>query len=483
MVNPVEMVERLQIQASSQSDRLAIIDACRHQSISFAQLNDAVAMAATQFATQFQAFGIRTTATVLIVLPTSVQRSIEYWIMCIGLLKIGATPHWVDPAVVLSPSEHNCTFPPADVLITSWKTHFLKVRSPILRQIPMQFTIGFPLPGTNRLTIQGWTGGVRPAPSSTEREIDLVTQPTAVLANLSSGITSLILGKPADRWSGQSSGTMKPAKVIRQIQQYQPQTLTAAPVFLEQLATYSEQHALKLSSFRRISSDGAPMVPRLLDRLQTIAPQAEVISVYGLTAPNSIAQVTYRQIQMTEIAAMSAGKGLLVGYPNPDLSLKIIRERSDPFVSALTNQAFVAQCLPSRSIGKIVVKGEVRSDTLPKIPSPSSFQVDGVSWYSTGEVGYLDEQGYLWLMGQCDTRIVDEQGVLYPFAVEVAASFHDGVQRTVVDHQQGRRVLQIELKRSVARDAKAREACLNTLKLVLGWANIQDYQVVDRLPE
>jgi olefin beta-lactone synthetase len=508
MVNTVEIIGRLQIHASSQPDRLAIIDSRRQRSISFAQLNNAVRMAARQF----QEAGIHSTATVFLLLPTAVNPSIEQWIGFISLLHVGATPCFIDPTTELSDLEQSCIPCSPDALIATWKTHVLKFRSPVLRQISMQFTIGFPVPGTRLLSVLPDSSlKFRPDSSIPAKEIDLVTQPTLILANLISGTTSLmtdpdrlsrhLLLKSADDAepvlglspstlstltakldpgsTARPSNAVRPAKVIRLIQQYQPQTITTSPHFLEQLTIYSEQHSLKLSSFHRISSDGTPMMPRLLDRLQTIAPQAEVISVYGVPATNPIAQVAYRQIQMTEIAAMSAGKGLLVGYPEPGISLKIIRHQSEQSVSSL-NQDFADRGLPSCSIGEIVVQGKVRSE--PKIMRSSALQVNGVSWYGTGDAGYLDEQGRLWLMGQCDTRIVDEQGVLYPFAVEVAASFHDGVQRTAIDHQQGRRVLRVELKRSVARDAKAQEACLNTLKLVLGWANLQDYQVVDRIP-
>jgi acyl-coenzyme A synthetase/AMP-(fatty) acid ligase len=520
MVNTVELVERLQIHASGQPDRLAIIDSRRHQSISFAQLNDAVATVAIQL----QKVGVQAETPVLVVLP----RSIKQWITCIGLLRLGATPHLLEPAIGLNHLENNCTAHLPKALITTWTTHFLKLRSPVLRRIPLQFTVGLPFPGTSLLSVQtGTSTTFRTASSISDGEIALIAQPENLLANLISGTTSLIA--ESDWLSNQRSSSiwqksayppglihgfakvsdspqisarftptvarsvprlparlkaMRLPRIIRQIQQYQPQTITASPDFLEQLVTYGEQHSLKLSNVHRISSDGTPLMPRLLDRLQPIAPHAEIINVYGLSA-NPIAQIPYQQIQMTEMAAMASGKGLLVGHPNPNMVLKIIPDRSEQATSPLTADTLAAHGLPNPRIGEIVVqeKGDGRSDdSCPKTMPQSALQADGVSWYRTGDAGYLDEQGRLWLMGNCKSQIEDEQGILYPLAVAVSASFHDGVKRTAIVHRQGKRVLLVELKRSVVQNGKAREACLNTLKLVLGWAKIQDYQVVSKIP-
>jgi acyl-CoA synthetase (AMP-forming)/AMP-acid ligase II len=464
MVNLVEMVQRLHNQASQQSDRLAILDLHRHQSIAFAQLNQA----AEQFAILLQNSGVQAGDTVLVLL----SMSIDLPVALLALLQLEAIIWFVEPSVGHHHlKRHDFPFPKA--LIAHWNTHLRHFRSPAYRRIPIHFSIGFPFPGTI-----SWSADTAPlprSPSNTGKTV-LTTRSIDLLTHLASGATSLILSVD------QAASDLQPARMLRQIQKYQPNAMTASPDGLEQLADFCERRSLKLLNFHRLLSDGTPMLPRLLDRLQTRAPQAEITSVYGSPNLHSIARITYRQIQMPEMAAMSTGKGLLVGEPDLGLQLRIVRDRPEQAVSSLTEQAFAGWCLSNQQVGEIVVQDGLNRDRLNVLqgaePPDQTMEVAGVIWHRTGDAGYVDEQGRLWLLGRCNTRIEDEQGVLYPFAVEVAASFHDGVRRTAIVSQQGQRILLIELKRSAVRDAVAREACLNTLKLVLNWAKIQTFQVV-----
>ena len=70
-------------------------------------------------------------------------------------------------------------------------------------------------------------------------------------------------------------------------------------------------------------------------------------------------------------------------------------------------------------------------------------------WHRTGDAGYFDSRGRLWLLGRCSAKVVDDSGVLYPFAVECAASDVEGVRRSALVQHRGERVLVIETDRDV----------------------------------
>jgi acyl-CoA synthetase (AMP-forming)/AMP-acid ligase II len=85
----------------------------------------------------------------------------------------------------------------------------------------------------------------------------------------------------------------------------------------------------------------------------------------------------------------------------------------------------------------------------------------------------LDEQGRLWLLGRCSARILDEKGLLYPFAVECAAQYVEGVRRCAMLSHQGRRLLLLEADGSLQADAISTE---------LAWAKLDEVRTVTRIP-
>ena len=76
--------------------------------------------------------------------------------------------------------------------------------------------------------------------------------------------------------------------------------------------------------------------------------------------------------------------------------------------------------------------------------SPHQFTLNGQRWHRTGDLGYQDPQGRLWLLGRVVGLIEDERGLLYPWAVEAVANDWPGVVRSVVVAQRGQRVLYVQ---------------------------------------
>ena len=116
--------------------------------------------------------------------------------------------------------------------------------------------------------------------------MDLATLPIVALANLGSGVTSLI--PDADL---RYPGAVAPAPMFAQIQAHHATSSVASPAFFECLVRHGAPSGLTLPSFKKLFTGGAPVFPRLLDQMQTFAPNAEVVALYGSTEAEPIAHV------------------------------------------------------------------------------------------------------------------------------------------------------------------------------------------------
>ncbi|HEX4948836.1 MAG TPA: AMP-binding protein [Blastocatellia bacterium] len=305
--------------------------------------------------------------------------------------------------------------------------------------------------------------------SLTAGEIDLTTLPIFVIANLASGVLSVIPSVDL-----RFPGKIDPAPVVQQIQRMKPHSTAASPAFLERIADYCLRRQIQLISFQKIFTGGAPVFPRLLDKLHKVAPNARIVAVYGSTEAEPMAEIARDEMSDDDLQAMWRGRGLLTGRPVPEIQLRILRKQWGTPITELTQAEFDAACLDVNEPGEIVVTGDhVLSGYLHgQGDEETKFRVGGKVWHRTGDAGYLDTQGRLWLLGRCAAQIADARGTLYPFAVECAASHHPNVQRAALVQWQGRRVLTVELQ----------TPDLDGLCEDLAWAGIDEIRVLKNIP-
>jgi len=144
-------------------------------------------------------------------------------------------------------------------------------------------------------------------------------------------------------------------------------------------------------------------------------------------------------------------------------------------MGTFTRDASEVACLPAGEIGEIAVSGaHVLPGYLDGVgDAETKFEVDGTRWHRTGDAGYLDASGRLWLVGRCSARVEDARGTVYPFTVECAAQFVPGVARSAMVAHEGQRILLVEAVRGFNQGA---------LSGALVWAKLDDIRVVPKIP-
>lgn len=500
----MNIAEILLRRAAELGNNAAIIDVHRGRDrcYSFRDMDAATASVADQL----RAANLKPGDGVLLLHPVSA----ELYLVLIALFRLGCLAIFLDPSAGREHIERCCAIFPPKAFFGSRRAQLLRWTIPPLRRVPHSYCPEW-FPGAHRLRLSmesspsreivslaaeapalvTFTSGSTGQPKAAMRthgfllaqhraletslalrpgRVDLTTLPIFVLANLASGVTSVLPN--ADM---KSPGKIIAGPVLAQIRRHKIETTAASPAFLTRLLGECERSGSTMSSLSRIYVGGAPVFPGLLRKTKQLNPQAEITAVYGSTEAEPIAEVALSDISSEDFHAMEQGKGLLAGRPVSSLTLRVIRDQWGTPISPLSAQAFEHLALEIGSPGEIVVSGgHVLSGYVNGAGDvETKFEIDGTRWHRTGDLGYLDAVGRLWLLGRCDGKIEDTRGALYPFAVECAAMQTPTVRRAALASIDGRRVLAIEAEEAVS---------LEAIRSSLGWAQLDQLVRVDHIP-
>jgi acyl-CoA synthetase (AMP-forming)/AMP-acid ligase II len=500
----MNIAEILLRRASELGDNAAIVDVRRKhdRTYSFRELESATASVAGQLASA----GLAAGDGLLLLHPVAA----ELYLVLIALFRLGGVAIFLDPSAGREHVERCCAMFPPKAFFGSPRAQILRWTIPALRRVPQAFCADW-FPGTQRLhfgrgpkspdpivpltpdspALVTFTSGSTGQPKAALRSHgflvaqhhaleaslglqphtrDLTTLPIFVLANLASGVTSVL--PDADL---RSPGKIAPQPVVAQIERHKIQTTAASPAFLSRLLDECESSGAALSSLSDVFIGGAPVFPGLLRKAKQFCPQAKVWAVYGSTEAEPMAEIALPDISKEDFAAMEQGKGLLAGRPVSSISLRVIRDTWGEPIPPLDRPAFDRLVTAAGEPGEIVVSGGhvLRGYLNQEGDAETKFEVDGARWHRTGDLGYMDEAGRLWLLGRSSGKIQDERGTLYPFAVECAAMQAPAVRRAALAAVDGRRVLAVEGGKTLSLDAIGKS---------LSWAQLDQVVRLDRVP-
>ena len=246
-----------------------------------------------------------------------------------------------------------------------------------------------------------------------ENHVDLGTLPVFTLANLAANMTTLLPDKSY-------KSKINAAKLANQINRESVTRAICSPALMAKLLKHSNMPNLKSAYL-----GGGPVYPSILKKIRN---NVDLHIVYGSTEAEPISSVKWAEVSAEDRQKIANGEGLLVGKIAPQVECKI-GENQEILVT-----------------GETVLKGYLGGigDDENKIHDGNTI------WHKTGDAGYIDSQGRLWLLGRVNQTIHDEWGTLYPFCVECILDSHFGIRGTIILHK-GERVVVIEMG-SASRD-------------------------------
>jgi long-chain acyl-CoA synthetase len=216
------------------------------------------------------------------------------------------------------------------------------------------------------------------------------------------------------------SHRFKPTQVLHLIAQHRATVLYGVPTQLTLVIEAAEagQHE-SLSSLRWILSSGAKWVSEALPRLKALAPNARFAEFYGAS----------------ELSFVTVAKD---NEPVPTTSVG----RAFPGVT-ITIRDEAGRVLPMSQPGRVFVES-------PLVFMNYAYGGSGGCWragaaVSVGDVGFLDADGFLHLVGRANRMIISSGKNVYPEEIERVFERHPGIAAVAVlsmpDARRGERIV------------------------------------------
>jgi acyl-CoA synthetase (AMP-forming)/AMP-acid ligase II len=203
---------------------------------------------------------------------------------------------------------------------------------------------------------------------------------------------------------------LDPADVLDHIASHRATVLYGVPTLFVAALAEQARSPRDVSSLRIAVPAGAPVSDDLVRRLREgLTPT--VLVAYSLTEASSTVCVTAPDDPREKQA-------FTVGRPLPGTHLKILERDGGE--------------LPVESVGEIAVKGPGIMLGYHRQPGETAAVVDREGFLLTGDLGLVDEEGFIHLVGRRKEVIIRAGFNVYPREVEVRLEAHPAVREAAV---------------------------------------------------
>jgi acyl-CoA synthetase (AMP-forming)/AMP-acid ligase II len=193
------------------------------------------------------------------------------------------------------------------------------------------------------------------------------------------------------------------------VEQWRPTMAFLVPAMVQLLLTHPRFATADLSSLELVSIGSAPLPPVLHRQVAERVPQAMVTNNYSMTE----AGTAFTYLPPGEITRRPGS----VGMPLPPTEVRIAGEDDEP--------------VPTGETGHVLIGVGEHHREYYRDPDATIATWSG-SWLRSGDLGYVDEDGYLYIVGRAKDIVIRGGNNIAATEVEGALYEHDGVLEAAV---------------------------------------------------
>ena len=204
------------------------------------------------------------------------------------------------------------------------------------------------------------------------------------------------------------------AHVLKAVETHRVTYYCGVPTMFVGFLNFPDRDQYDLTSVRFAVSAAAPLPPEVQQQFETVT-GGRMIEAYGLTETSPAATVD----------PIDSPRAHSLGVPVPDTDVKIVDTETG------------SEELPAGEVGEIIIKGPQVMKGYWNLPTETANALrvgpDGQpGWFYSGDIGYMDEDGYFHIADRKKDMIIAGGYNIYPADVEAVLFEHPAVKEAAV---------------------------------------------------
>lgn len=266
-------------------------------------------------------------------------------------------------------------------------------------------------------------------------DVSLVAMPVAHIGGTGWGLVGLFNGA-----KGVVAREFDPTKVLDFIEKDRVSKMFMVPAALQIVVRLPRAREVDYSRLSHILYGAAPIPLDLLRECMEVF-GCGFVQQYGMT--ETTGTVVYLPPEDHDPAGNTRMRA--AGLPMPGVEIKVIDEAGNS--------------VPAGTVGEVAIRSLANMAGYWKLDEATKKTIDADGWLRTGDAGYLDEDGYLFIHDRVKDMIISGGENIYPSEVEALVGAHPSVKDIAViglpDDKWGERVHAV----IVPRDGMAIKEC------------------------